>query len=441
MITIPHNFSPRPYQVKLFNAVADGCKRAVGVWHRRAGKDKVLVNLVAKEAIKTKGIYYYFFPTFAQGRKVLWDGMDRDGFRFMDHLPEAIRARTNTSEMKVELVNGSIVQVIGTDNYDSIMGTNPRGCVFSEYALQDPKAWQYIRPILAENQGWAAFNFTPRGRNHGHELYAMAKENPSWFCELLTVEDSCSASGARIIDDAMIEAERQAGMDEDLIQQEFYCSWDAAVPGAYYARQLAAARADGRICPVPIEDHLPVHTAWDLGIGDATAIWLLQIVGREIHLVDYYETSGEGLAHYAHELRRRGHLYGTHLGPHDIEVRELGTGKSRKEISAGLGLTFTTVKQLPIDDGIAAARALFSRCWFDQTRCAHGLDALASYHKDYDDKNQVFKLRPVHDWASHGADAFRTLAVGIDLIADPGVYRYEMAAREDYIARRDVDGI
>lgn len=232
-ITIPYNFMPRPYQTGLYDAMANGFRRAVAVWHRRSGKDKTLLNLIVKEAHKRIGVYYYFFPTYNQGRKVLWDGIDRDGFKYMDHIPEAIRENTNQQEMKIRLKCGSIIQIIGTDNIDAIMGTNPVGCVFSEYSLQNPEAWDLIRPILAENGGWAVFNYTPRGRNHGYILYEMAKNNPEWFCELLTIDDT-----GGVVTPATIQAEREAGMSEEMIKQEFYCSFEASLSACFFTGAL-----------------------------------------------------------------------------------------------------------------------------------------------------------------------------------------------------------
>jgi hypothetical protein len=209
-----------------------GFKRGVAVWHRRAGKDKTLLNLIIKEAHKRVGVYYYFFPTYNQGRKVLWDGIDRNGFRYMDHIPEELRENTNQQEMKIKLKCGSVIQIIGTDNIDAIMGTNPVGCVFSEYSLQSPAAWDLIRPILAENGGWAVFNYTPRGRNHGFELYEMARHNPEWYCELLTIDDT----GAVTSD--TVQEERAAGMPEEMIEQEFYCSFNASLAKCFFSGAL-----------------------------------------------------------------------------------------------------------------------------------------------------------------------------------------------------------
>ena len=225
-VTLPVNFVARPYQMGIWNAIVNnGAKRAVCCWHRRSGKDKTFINIVTAMMSKRKGIYYYFFPTYNQGKKAIWDGIDKAGFKILNHIPDDIILRKNDTEMKIEIVNGSILQIIGTDNYDSIMGTNPVGCLFSEFSLQDPKAWDFIRPILVENEGWAIFNFTPRGLNHAKDIYDMAKDNPDWFCELLTVNDTKDPEGNRYITDEMIDKERREGMSETLIQQEFYCDF------------------------------------------------------------------------------------------------------------------------------------------------------------------------------------------------------------------------
>jgi len=406
-ITIPYKYVPRDYQLPLFKAFDEGYKRFVTVWHRRAGKDKSYVNLVSKAMMERVGVYYYFFPTYAQGKKILWDGIDGAGFKFLDHFPKAlIDGQPNSTEMKLRFKNGSLFQVVGADNIDSIVGTNPVGCIFSEYALQDPRGWDFVRPILRENGGWAAFNFTPRGKNHGYKLYMMAKDNPQWFTQLLTVDDT------HVLNDQDIEDERASGMDEELIQQEYYCSFESAMQGAYYANQIVQAEKENRIGEVPYDPLLLVDTYWDLGIGDSTSIWFTQTHMNQIRLIDYYETSGEGLPYYKKYLDGKPYNYGAAYAPHDIEVRELGTGKSRLEIARSLGIDFRIIPKLSIDDGIEAARAIFPRCWFDRKKCEQGLDALSSYRKEWDSKRNEFKQRPYHDWSSHGADAFRYLAVG-----------------------------
>jgi hypothetical protein len=311
--------------------------------------------------------------------------------------------------MFIETINGSIFQIIGTDNIDSVVGTNPVGCVFSEYSLQDPRAWDYTRPILAENGGFAIFNYTPRGKNHGFYLLQYAKNDPKWFTNVLTVDDT-KAIPQEVLDQERKEILAKDGNDA-LFMQEYYCSFDVPIQGSYYGTQLMQAEQEKRITTIPIDSAIPVHTFWDLGVGDSTAIWFMQHVRNEMRFIDYYETNGEGLQHYIKVLQDKGYIYGDHYAPHDIEVRELGTGKSRKETAQSLGINFRVAPNLPLDDGISAVRSILSQCWFDEIRCEKGLSTLRSYHKEFDDKNETYKDRPTHDWSSHGADAFRYFAV------------------------------
>lgn len=348
-ITIP-NFDPRPYQLNFLRAMDDGCKRAVLVWHRRAGKEIACFNWLIKQAFwHRRGTYVYFFPTSTLGRRILWDGSNKDGKKFIDYIPhEIIDGKPNSVEMKIKLVNGSIIQIIGSDQIINV-GINPVGCVFSEFSLQDPKTWAFVRPILRENNGWAIFNFTPRGKNHAYDLYLMAKNNPEWFCERLTVADT------GVLSEADIERERFEGMSENLIQQEFYCSFDQGIEGAYFAKLLNQADLQGRISNVPYEPLTPVLTFWDLGVGDETVILFVQQVGQEIHIINMYKNTGEGLSHYAKVLKKLsddfGYYYSDHYAPHDIQVRELGSGaQTRLEIAKDLGIVFNIVPNLPVQE-------------------------------------------------------------------------------------------
>jgi hypothetical protein len=353
------------------------------------------------------GVYYYIFPTYKQAKKVIWDGINKDGQPMLKDLPEEARKSTNNTEMKIVTVNDSLFQLVGSDRWDDLMGTNPVGCIFSEYSLQNPMVWEYFKPILKENGGWAIFCYTPRGNNHGHTLFKMAKDNPNWFCQLLTIEDT----GVFSAED--MEEERREGMSEELIQQEYYCSFSGSMPGAYYAKLLDVAEKENRIGKVPREPKLPVDTFWDLGIGDATAIWFVQQYAKEVRIIDYYEASGVGLEYYAKRLSEKPYVYGRHYAPFDIEVNELGSGKSRLETARSLGIRFQIVPKLSIEDGIEAARNLIPRCWFDESKCQLGIQALRNYHSEYDETKRVLKRSPVHDWSSHGADAWRYLAVGL----------------------------
>jgi len=265
-LTIPA-FKPREYQLPFLAAMDSGIKRSLLVWHRRAGKEITCFNEMIKRAYWHRvGTYVYFFPTARLGRRVLWDGMDKTGKRFLDYIPsQIIDGKINSVEMKIRLVNGSNIQIIGTDQIINV-GINPVGCIFSEFALQDPYSWNYIRPILRENDGWAIFNSTPRGRNHFFDLYLMAKKNPDWFCQKLTIEDT------HVISEEDIEKERLEGMSDILIQQEFYCSFDQGAEGSYYAKYINKAELEGRISKVSYDPMASVNTYWDLGIADSTVI-------------------------------------------------------------------------------------------------------------------------------------------------------------------------
>lgn len=396
-----HHFTPRDYQLPVFVAFDAGIRRFCEVWHRRSGKDKTFWNLLIREAATGPvGNYWYVFPTYRQGKKAIWDAIDKDGFRVLAHAPrEVLAGKPNETEMSMDFTSGSTLQIVGTDNVDTLVGTNPRGIVFSEYALQSPTVWQLLSPIVIENRGWAAFNFTPRGANHAQDLYELALGNPAWHARLLTVDDTGALDAAQL-------AEARATASEEVFRQEYYCDFEAGNEGSYYGRLLAAAKDEGRVGRVVAEPALPVHTAWDLGVGDATAIWFFQVVGRERHYLDYYESSGEGLPHYVRVLQSKPYVYGRHFAPHDIEVREFSSGTSRIETARALGIRFETVGQHLIEDRIEACRLLLPRCWFDAERCKDGIAALRAYHKAFDDKRQTWRDRPEHDWSSHGADAF-----------------------------------
>lgn len=351
------------------------------------------------------GTYYYFFPTYKQGKKIIWKGMDKDGFKFTDHFPKEIRQRTDNTEMLIEYKNNSIFQIIGTDDYDSIVGTNPVGCVFSEYALQNPKVWDFIRPILAENGGWAIFNYTPRGKNHGYDLYEMAKGNPKWFVQKLTVDDT------GVISPDVIQEERESGMSEEMIQQEYYCSFTAAIMGAYYWKEYDEAEKKDRFTNVPYDPSVPVHTVWDLGIRDSMAIGFYQAVNMERRKIDYVELTGKGLGEAIKYVKEKPYIYKNHFAPHDIKVRELGTGESRWETAKKLGIEFQIVPNMSVQDGIEAGRRFFKKLWVDKENCKDWLRLIPQYTKEYDEVKKIFKDRPLHDWTSHGADEHRYAAI------------------------------
>jgi hypothetical protein len=438
-ISIPNEWTPRPHQVGLFKAYDAGTKRFCVVWHRRAGKDSTVLNLTAKAMLERVGTYWHLFPYQTQARKAIWNGIDSQGRNILDQVfPHEIRKRTSSQEMLIELVNGSTFQLSGSDNYDNLVGSSPVAVVFSEWSLCDPNAWAYIRPILAENDGWASFIYTPRGKNHGWSLYNMARKSDDWYCENLTVNDTKREDGSPIISHEIIDQERAEGMEEALIQQEFYGSFESQIAGAYYADQIAAAKEQGRIGRLPVEPSLPVHTAWDLGIADAMSVWFFQSVGKEIRLVHYYEATGKGMEHYIQYINQwantNGVMLGTHLAPHDIEVRELTSGRSRKETARQMGISFRTVQRPRVKaEGIQAVRRMFPRFWIDDERAEQGYNCVASYRREWDEKTGRFRDNPVHDWASHGADALQTLALGWRESLSPAhIQRAPQTARVDF---------
>ncbi len=422
VLRLPHNFNWRTYQEEFWNAMRAGCRRAALVWHRRAGKDLTTLNWTISEAVLGRaGVYYYFFPTFNQGRKILWDGIDGAGVPFMSRIPAELVAGKNETEMQVTLKRPdgkqSIFQIVGTDRLDGIVGPNPVGCIFSEYSLQNPKGWNLVRPILAENLGWAVFCYTPRGKNWGHKLYQAAAANPGeWFLSLKTVTDTWRDApgeprfGDQVITREVVEKEIRDGMPEELAQQEFYCSFEGAIVGAYYADQIKRMEDEGRIRKVQWDPIYLVDTAWDLGSDDETAIGFTQTRGDGLVYWHNYHVSRrapEGIATYVKLLKDYPYAYGEHYGPHDMKVTEWGTGATRLEHAQKMGINFTVVPKLGIAEGIQAARRLLAKSVMDEVTCVSLIEALKTYRREFDEVKQTFLDKPVHDWSSHPADMVR----------------------------------
>lgn len=354
------------------------------------------------------GNYYYLYPTYSQGKKALWEGRGKDGVKYLDHFPKEIRdGEPNDTEMKVKYKNGSIFQVIGVEDPDKVVGTNPRGIVFSEYSLQNPKAWDLMRPILAENGGWAIFNYTPRGKNHAFKLHMQNEKNPKWFIQKLTVNDT------NVLTAEDIDEERRAGMSEDMIQQEFYCSYISATQGSIYWQEVDAAEKKDQFKDVPHDPRLLVHTVWDLGKNDTNCIGFYQSNGLTVRKINYLSGNRKGLPDWINEVRRKaiaeGYNIGKNFAPHDIQVSDysLTGNQSRLEVAKNLGFEFEIVPNLSIQEGIEAGRRLFKRLYVDKTKCAEWLDAIPQYTREYDEENKIFKDKPLHDWTSHFADEHR----------------------------------
>jgi len=348
------------------------------------------------------------YPFLNQGRRIAWNGMDAEGNRFIHAFPPELIESQSNAEMRLHLKNGSVFQIMGADKPDSLVGSNPIGIVFSEWSLMDPHCWKLIAPILAQNDGWAVWIYTPRGPNHGLSLLNRAKANgDSWYWSHET------AKTLKFVNPAALRELRDELQDEALFQQEAFCSFETPMQGAYYSTQIKYLRKNNRITNVPWESKLGVVTSWDLGMDDATTIWFFQIHQNEIRVIDYYENSGEGLAHYVKMLKDKPYHYDKHYFPWDVSVRDLSTGKTRIQTLREMGLShITPVQKLGVMEGIEATRNILPRMWFDETACERGMSALASYQKEWDEERKVFKTSPLHNWASHGADAMRTFGVG-----------------------------
>lgn len=407
-------FVPRDYQIPILDAIENkGYRRVLACLPRRAGKDITAFNLCIRQCLKKICVVYYIFPTYSQGKKVLWDSITSTGERILDYIPPQLIKSKNSQEMKIHFVNGSILQIVGSDNFDSLRGTNPQGVVFSEYAYQDPRAYPIIRPILTANDGWALFISTPYGKNHFWSLYQLASSSPEWFCYKLTVEDT------NHIPLWEIEKERAEGiMSDDLIQQEYYTSFTMGVEGAYYAKYLQRLRLDNRIGDVPWESAFKVHTAWDIGVRDSTSIIFFQTIGQTIRIIDCYENSKEGLEHYVSVLEQKPYSYGKHIAPHDIAVKEWGSGMTRIEKAKQLGVSFILASSVSVEDGIEAVRSTMDKLWFDQHKALPLLKALENYRQEYDAKRKVYKSHPLHDFSSHFSDAMRYLCVSLPKTRD-----------------------
>lgn len=417
-ITLPHDFEHRAYQTEPWDAfMADDFKRGVLVVPRRNGKDLLCWNALVAKAMQRRGLYYYMAPYYNQVRQIIWEGFNGEGRRFLDYIPPELITNKTKLDMRIDLINGSQIKLQGSDNIDRIVGTNPRGIVFTEYSLHKPESWEYLRPILAENGGWGIFNGTPRGLNHFFQLYQSANKDTSWYTQFLTRDDT----GIPSLD--AIEQDRQSGMPEELIQQEYYCSFMSGVVGSYYGDLLNSLRTTGHVTRVPYDSRLSVYTAWDIGMHDSTAIWFIQIHGFEVRVIDYEEDNGKGLKEYIKMIKDKPYVYEEHFAPHDIEVREFTSGRTRRDIASDLGIEFTTTPRHAVEDGHDLVRELLPRCWFDTAATSAGIAALMGYQKTYNERTGYYSDKPIRNWAKHGADAFRILAHNIEDMVDMGSYK------------------
>jgi hypothetical protein len=399
VVTIP--YKPRAPQ-KLIHEAMDEHRFVVGVAHRRMGKTVAALNQIIKAALENNQQaprYAYIAPTYSQAKRVAWD--------YLTHFVRPLDAVANIAELRVDFL-GRRIQLYGSDNPDSLRGQYFDGVVLDEIGDQNPKIWnEIIRPALADRKGWCLFIGTPKGNNHFKDLFDRSSKEIGWAALQF------KASETKIIDVEELDAARKE-MGDDKYNQEFECSFNAAVEGSYYGKLINDLEENGRMCAIDRDDLCRTYVAWDLGIGDSTAIFVMQIAGQEFRVMDHVENHGQGLDWYVEWLKENNWHKAEQLLPHDVEVRELGTGKSRIEVLREAGLDCKVLPRLAVDDGIQAVRRLLPKCWFNMPKVKQGLDCLRNYRREYDEKRNVFYDKPLHDWASHSSDSFRYLALGLE---------------------------
>jgi hypothetical protein len=403
-LVLPNTKTLRPYQREVMAYFDGGGSRAACVWHRRAGKDFVAAHQIAKMAHKRRGLYYHCLPSQRQARKVVWETLTRSGDRLIDQaFPLALRkGEANVTEMRIPLKCGSAYQLVGSDNYGGLIGSNPVGIVFSEWSLTDPRVWDYVRPILVENGGWAWFIYTPRGYNHGYDIKCVAESNPDWFFSTQTVEDT------GILSQKDIDQERKDGMPEELIQQEFYCSFSSANVGAILGSYIEAATNEGRIVDGDLYDPngRDVLVSMDIGFRDTAAAWFWQIRPDGPCLIDYKEDNGLDAQDWIKVLHESRYPPKTVYLPHDARAKTFASKHSVMEQFLASGMDVRIVPNAKIMDRINAARSILPHCKFAKTLCERGLMSLRDWSFAWDDVRKVFGRDPLHNWASHGSDGF-----------------------------------
>lgn len=440
-IELPHIYQARDYQQD-FWAAFHGEGRHKGKnynifvlnWHRRAGKDMTCWNAAIERTAEEAMTCKYAFPTGDMARDNLWESYTNDGLRFTDFVPPKLRVRRNKADdglndslKRIELITGGSIRVISAHKPGRLRGGNSKIFVLSELQAMDPVVIDIIEPILEANGGVLVVNLTANGDGSAKRMMDNWKKDDRVYVSILTVDDT-----PVFTEEQMVRIRRRAierftarGQSEEeanaFVDQEYYCKWDSPVVGSYFGAGMRRAEDEGRITRVPHEELLPVDTWWDLGVDDSMSIWFVQLFNREIRLIDYFESSGEGFSFYSRVLkgqmegleRMKYYNYGRHYAPHDIKVRNMGEdAKTRLEVAKGVGISFTPVKRVSQkEDGIEAIRSILSRCWFDEQRCQRGIDALKGYAKTWNEKMMIYEDNPVHDWTSHGTDAFQTGAL------------------------------
>jgi phage terminase large subunit len=445
----PHAFRVRWYQRPFHEALVQRTHdRLIAIWHRRAGKDEIVINAMRDLALRDPGTYWHCFPEQKQARKAIWNGVNgHTGKRRIDEaFPPAIRKRMQDDDMFIELNNGATFQLIGSDRYDSTVGSGPKGIAYSEWALSNPAAWAYHSPMIRETKGFAAFITTPRGDNHAKTMYDRAQRSPdTWFSQLLSVEDTGALTAAQLAE-ALAEYQDLHGIDLglSLFEQEYLCSFAGAMVGAYFGAEMARAERQGRVRELEIDRTQPVHTVWDLGKAINNPIWCFQVIGGQPRIVDFYRPDSNDLDDWVRWLNDKGYQ-GTDYVPHDIIVTEWGSSRTRLSLLQSKRKSVRRLPMVSVADGQQAARQTINAAVFHRSddptderseRMALGINGLKSYRREYDEDLKRFSDTPLKDWAEHIGSAFRYLGLAWREVAPP-VVKVEKPTRLAYEARAD----
>jgi hypothetical protein len=372
--------------------------------HRRAGKTVAATNDLIRAAAECQSPWPHFAyvtPYRSQGKSVAW--------QYLKHYARPIMKSANEAELFITLLNGAKISIFGADNADAMRGLGFDGCFLDEYGDFRPSVWgSVIRPALSDRQGWCVFAGTPKGKNQFWDIYKTAQRIPSeWFCMALKASDS------KLLPEGELNAAK-AQLSEDQYLQEMECSFEASILGAYYGTEMREATEQGRVTRVHYDNNVPVHTAWDLGYRDDTAVWFYQVIRDEVHIIDFYSVSGANIDEIAANILSRPYNFGKHHLPHDARAKTLAAaGKSViEQLAVHFGInSLSIVPDLSVQDGIQAVRKVLPQCWFDADKCSEGIEALRQYQREYDEDKKAFRQTPRHDWCSHPADAFRMLAI------------------------------
>lgn len=418
-----HEFRVRWYQQDFHRALVERTHdRLIAIWHRRAGKDEIVLNAFRELAFKRPATYWHCFPEYAQARKAIWNGVDGNtGKRRLDQaFPPEICKRRVDNDMFIEFKNGATWQLLGSDRYDATVGAGPAGIAYSEWALCNPAAWAYHSPMIRETGGFAAFITTPRGNNHAKAMYDRSQSSDNWFGQLLTVNDTQALTEAAL-QEALEEYQDVHGIDLGLalFEQEYYCSFSGAMIGAYFGAEMNKAEREGRIKEFEIDWNYPVHTAWDLGKAVNNPIWCFQVIKNQPRIVDFYQPESENVRDWVTWLDERGYT-GFDFVPHDIMVSEWGNDRTRKDLLFSLGRKPIRLPMVSVADGLQAARETINVAWFrNNERTLDGIEGLKNFRREWDDDAKVFRVTPVKDWAEHRASAFRYLGLAWQATKSP----------------------